>query len=283
MIGENSRFSAFTLERYSLGELTAEEKDRLESALALEPGLAERLAELRRSGGEILKRYPPERIIPRIQDRGASGNPRRFFRSSGRMDQSGKMDRSGKIKRSRLGPALLAVSAALLMIALPSLAALRNRRSDPALGDRAKGATELSVYLKPAPGNPGNSADLKLEDEAVLREGNTIQLAYMVNGDRYGVILSIDGRSVVTVHYPYGEGQSTRLVSGKRILLDEAYTLDDAPDYELFFFIIGDGPLDVGHILGSARELARNPKTARERSAALFKGYELKTFTLRKE
>lgn len=277
MIGENSRFSAFTLERYYLGELTAEEKDRLESALALEPGLAERLAELRRSGGEILKRYPPEKIIPGIQDRGASGNPRRFFRGPG------GTDRSGKIKRSRLGPALLAVSAALLLIALPSLAALRNRRSDPAPVDRAKGATELSVYLKPAPGNAGNSADLKLEDEAVLREGNTIQLAYMVNGERYGVILSIDGRSVVTVHYPYGEGQSTRLVSGKRTLLDEAYTLDDAPDYELFFFIIGDRPLDVGRILGSARELARNPKTARERSAALFKDYELKTFALGKE
>jgi hypothetical protein len=166
---------------------------------------------------------------------------------------------------------------------------LRSRRGDQALSDRAKGGTELRVYLKPAPGNlgnpgnPGNSGDLNLEDGAVLREGNTVQLAYMVNGERYGVILSIDGRSAVTLHYPYGEGQSTQLVSGRRTLLDEAYTLDDAPDYEIFFFIIGDRPLDLGRILGSAKELARNPRTAREGSAALFKGYEVKTFTLRKE
>jgi hypothetical protein len=279
MTGENSRFSALTLERYYLGELTAEEKDRVEAALALEQGLAERLDELRRSGGEILREYPPEKIIPGIQERGASGNFRSFFKGSG------SPARPGGTKKLRFGPALWAVSAAalLLMIALPSLAVLRSRRADPVLTDRAKGAVELSVYLKPAPGNSGNSADLRLEDGAVLREGNTIQLAYTVNGECYGVILSIDGRSVVTVHYPYGEEQSTRLVSGKRTLLDEAYTLDDAPDYELFFFIIGDRPLDIGHILGSARELARNPGTARERSAAVFKGYELKTFTLRKE
>jgi hypothetical protein len=254
----SGRVSDFTLERYLVGEVTAEEGNRIETALLkAESGLAGRLAELRRSNGEILGRYAPERIIPGIR---------------------------GKTGRSPARPsALWALCAAALILAvvLPSLLVSKTRRDDPALTERAKGGTELSVYLKPA--GSGNTADIKLTDEAVLREGNTIQLAYMVNGERYGVIFSIDGRSMVTVHYPYGAGQSTRLASGKRTFLEEAYTLDDAPDYERFFFIIGDKPLDVEDIVVSAKELARNPQTAPERSAAVFKGYELKTFTLRKE
>ncbi|MDR2102773.1 MAG: hypothetical protein LBP42_01580 [Treponema sp.] len=257
MVEEKSSFSALTLERYCLGEVTAEEKGRIEAALGADSLLAERLAELRRSDREILSRYPPKRIFPGIR---------------------------GKIRRpSPMAPIgwALAAAALILAAALPILAALQGRQADPLLTDRAKGGAELSIYLKPA--SSGAPSELKLAEKTILREGLTIQLAYMVEGERYGIIFSIDGRSAVTVHYPYGEGQSTRLVSGKRTFLDEAYTLDDAPDYELFFFIIGDKPLDMGNILDSARELARDPKTAPGRSAAVFKGYEVKTFTLYKE
>jgi hypothetical protein len=105
----------------------------------------------------------------------------------------------------------------------------------------------------------------------------------MAGAGSYGVIFSIDGRSAVTMHYPYGLSQSTRLIPGKRIALDEAYTLDDAPDYEIFFFVVSSKPLDVSGILKSAEQLARNPETALERSGAVFRGYEVKTLTLRKE
>jgi hypothetical protein len=136
------------------------------------------------------------------------------------------------------------------------------------------------VYLKTG------GEQTSLADRAVLHEGNTIQLAYTVNGrsgSRYGVIFSIDGRSTLTVHYPYAAEADTRLVTGKRTLLEEAYTLDDAPDYELFFFVIGDEPLNVPEILDSAWQLARSPETALERSLSVFKDYDIKTLTLCKE
>jgi hypothetical protein len=108
---------------------------------------------------------------------------------------------------------------------------------------------------------------------------------------RYGVIFSIDGRSAVTLHYPPVLGADTRLVTGKWTLLEEAYTLDDAPDYEVFFFVVGGEPLDVPVILNSARrfagqfagQLALNPKTALEQGRSFFKNYELKTVNLYKE
>jgi hypothetical protein len=85
------------------------------------------------------------------------------------------------------------------------------------------------------------------------------------------------------MHYPYVPGADTRLAAGKQTFLEEAYTLDDAPDYELFFLVIGDRPLDTSEILDSARQLARNPATALDRGRRLFKNHELTTLALRKE
>jgi hypothetical protein len=160
------------------------------------------------------------------------------------------------------------------------------------LEDRIKGSAEttgLRVYLK----TDGETA--ALADQAIVREGNTVQLAYTVNGQpdtrRYGVIFSIDGRSAVTLHYPPVLGADTRLVTGKWTLLEEAYTLDDAPDYEVFFFVVGDKPLDVPVILNSARQFAGrlagqfagDPEAALKQSPSVFKNYELKTVNVRKE
>jgi hypothetical protein len=125
-----------------------------------------------------------------------------------------------------------------------------------------------------------------LEDQALIREGNTIQLVYTVGteiaGDRYGVIFSIDGRGAVSLHYPYTPAGTTRLSVGKQTALEESYTLDDAPDYEMFFFVIAGTPLDAAAILRTAEELAREYGTGPERAAELFKPYEVKSLFLRK-
>jgi hypothetical protein len=52
------------------------------------------------------------------------------------------------------------------------------------------------------------------------------------------------------------------LEQGPRTLLSSSYELDDAPDFERFFFITSKSGIDVQTILKSAKELAKNPKTA---------------------
>jgi hypothetical protein len=110
-------------------------------------------------------------------------------------------------------------------------------------------------------------------------------LAYVLppGNEYYGVIFSIDGRSAVTMHYPYGQGQSSLLEAGKRTFLNEAYTLDDAPDFEIFFMVVSRRPLDTSLILKTAGVLAQNPETALRESAGAFKGYEVEALTIRKE
>jgi hypothetical protein len=278
--------SALMLERYHLGEVSAEEKTVVEAALAQDDRIARALADLEESDREIYRRFPPELMLREI---GKKINKPVIRRRA--VVQAEVSEVSNFHPGHRVFPLAWAVAAAvILVIALPLFFILRSSPGSVPVVDRIKGTAnspadafaELSIYLKSgiAPDAVGSS----LADDMVLHEGNTIQLAYMVSGggDHYGAIFSIDGRSALTTHYPYSEGGSTRLVTGKRIALDEAYTLDDAPDFEIFFFVVSDRPLDVRTVLESAKLLAQNPGTAAVRSRTVFKEYMLKTATVLK-
>jgi hypothetical protein len=246
--------SALLLERYNLGEVTPEERSFVETTLIKDSGLQKRLGAIRESDAVI--------------------------RGQGFVFPSVKA--AAKFRRPRLN-LVWGLAAAAVFAAVPffSIFVRSNFAAIPDVyGNRYKGKpeAELKAYLKT------DGEQVVPADQAILREGNTIQLAYTVQGsDRYGVIFSIDGRSVLTLHYPYTVEASTRLTAGKQTFLEEAYTLDDAPDYELFFFVIADKPVDVKAVLNSARQLARNPQSALERGFSVFKEYELKILNLRKE
>ncbi|MDR0487253.1 MAG: hypothetical protein LBG91_03295 [Treponema sp.] len=263
-----AHISQFLLERYRLGEIDTDEKLRVEAALANDSALAAALADLDRADQDFWQRFDQFNRLSRF--------------NRGRLVPETR-------KARRLRPSVvwgLCAAALVLVIALPVFILKNPAQSD--FGDRIKGTSaELSVYLK------GNSSggDIKLPDQAGISMGNTVQLAYRVQGDssgeQYGVIFSIDGRASVTMHYPYTLEQSTRLISGKLVPLDEAYTLDDAPDYEMFFFVVAGKPLEVKTILNTARQLAPkipgNTQKAMQQGTSAFKGCELQVLTLRKE
>jgi len=295
-MNDDTGVSAFLLERYHLGEVTPQEKLHVETTLG-ESALSASLAELDRADQDFLNKFPANFITqermykPRL--------PASYYEFPCTRRPKGGIGAEAQRKREENKGRALAwkkrrkilvwgLSAAALALILP-LFVLRNFIPS-SYDDRLKGSSverlkpELSVYLK------GNSAgaETKLRDQAGIRTGNTVQLAYKVqgedSGERYGVIFSIDGRSSVTLHYPYTAGQSTRLVSGKAVPLEEAYTLDDAPDYEIFFFVVGDKPLKTEDVLNTAKNLAGqiagNPQKAERQGSAAFKDHGVKTLTL---
>ena len=226
--------SAFTLERYRLGELPNGDREALEEILSVDATIRSRLLALDESDRELRLCYPLPPAVP--------------------------------VKRPlrRLSARALIAAALLICFLLPLVYFLRIHSTAELTGglslaldsslERPKGfvpeGAELSIYLKGQEESP-------LRKEARLREGNTVQLAYIAPaGERYGVIFSIDGRSAVTMHYPYRKGQSSLLVSGKRTFLSEAYTLDDAPDYELFVMVLSGEPLNVEAVLWEAQRMA---------------------------
>jgi hypothetical protein len=264
------RISKLMLERYNLGEVTDEEKSIVSNALNENNGvsLAKQLEELKLSDAQIREKYFSKKadIIQAVSL--IKKEPAKLF----------------------IKPFALVAAALLVFISLPLFI---NRFQFFYPEDRAKGNglnaqnAIFNIYLKKNTEN--NASYVQLKDMSYVYNGDTIQLVYGIQGKYYGIIFSVDGRNVVTLHYPYTDTaeQGTALVSGTAIELDEAYTLDDAPYYEIFFFLISDKPVDTKNILLKAKKLAKdssgNPDSAVKLGTSLFKNYEVKTISLLKE
>src|SRR5690606_19161898 len=72
----------------------------------------------------------------------------------------------------------------------------------------------------------------RLGEGATARAGDVLQVSYVAAGRRRGAVLSIDGRGVVTLHFPERAGAATELVQEGAVPLAHAYELDDAPAFE---------------------------------------------------
>jgi hypothetical protein len=294
---DKPRVSMLMLERYHLGEIGARDRELVEAELLGEDaGARDRLSALIASDRELRLRYPAGSFA--VVNRPASGGG---VLGGGAMGGAAALryflsTRKRPLLRGLCAAAIIG-AALFLCVLFPVLYFHRGEgRGGPVAAvagsaagtDRLKGAEvprepELFVYLKDD-SSDSRFPEVELQDEALLREGNTVQLAYTLppGGERYGVIFSIDGRSVVTLHYPYRAGQSALLTVGKKTFLREAYTLDDAPELEIFFMVVSDTPLEPGEVLGTAGRLARNPRGALAESEHVFSGYEVETVIIRK-
>jgi len=111
----------------------------------------------------------------------------------------------------------------------------------------------------------------RLEQDTVVHAGDVIQLRYTPAAG-YGVIASLDGAGVVTLHFPLRETRR----GGDRgapetATLPHAYALDDAPRFERFFFITANDPVDVQQTLAALRAL-RDATTAPPRRSSSPRG-----------
>jgi hypothetical protein len=121
-----------------------------------------------------------------------------------------------------------------------------------------------------------------LENGDAVAERSNLQVGYVAGTNQYGTILSIDGRGTVTLHFPVSAGADQSLEGGGEVLLPFSYALDDAPDFERFFFVISENPFSVNEVLEAARNLAEEPHTAKSQDLRLTKGLEQTSLLLLK-
>ncbi|MDR0909693.1 MAG: hypothetical protein LBM77_07995 [Spirochaetaceae bacterium] len=213
------RISDLLLERYNLGEVTRKERRLVERSLVLDASLNERL----------------ERINAH-----AKTQRRKVFYFPYSLRAFAPLRENYKY--------ILSAAVLLFAIGLP-ITIFSTHHSAPAIqeiaGERVKGTgisgPELRLFVQ-----GGTTA----ADNSSLHAGDTVQLAYAAPGgkDCYGVIFSLDGNGVETLHFPATEDSSTKLETGRQVFLSESYTLDDAPEFEDFYFITSDAPIDIKNI-----------------------------------
>jgi hypothetical protein len=225
-----TRTPEWLVERLHQGELPPAEAAAVRARLEQEGGLA-RLEALARDDARFAEAYPPGPAVGEIRRRAAAhgearARPRRIF---------------------LIAVPLAAAAAAIVALRLPGHP-LRGGDEDV----RLKGSSpHLVVHRRTADADPE-----ALARGARVRAGDVLQLSIVSAGLPYGVVVSVDGRGVVTRHGP-GDGPAAAPLSPQgAVPLDHSYRLDDAPAFERFFLVTGGSPFPVEPVLEAVRRLA---------------------------
>jgi hypothetical protein len=237
--------SDWRLERLAQGELDDAAARALERDLGADE-TRRRLDEIAASNQEILARLPPDQVGVAIRRRLAEA-------------------KQGRPVRGRLMMALVPLVAAAGLFGFASIsrqAAVTGPAEEIIL---VKGSTRLLAYRAES----GTRAT-RLAEAARVRPHDSIQLSYVAGEARYGMILSLDGRGVVTQHWPLHPAASAELIKAGEVRLPRSYELDEAPSaFERFFFVTAMGPFSQTDVLDAARTLARTPAEARRKALVL--------------
>ena len=272
----NEHISELDWERFVLGELPEERSRVLRELLLGDPQLQQKVENLNRSNREDLARYPAGSVVPGIRERSrrehSDPTPERTSR------------RSPLLKRFLVLSPALAAALILIFVVLPARktglapgpgGSFSDDQTIKGTGGLDLSQTHLLVFRQ------RDREVEQLTTGQTARAGDVMQLAF-VSTERYGVILSIDGRGTVSLHFPDRAEAGTGLEPNKRIPLPQAIELDDAPSFERFFFVTSAVPIDVRAVLLSAADLARDPRRAEETDLTLPSGLGQTSFLVHK-
>lgn len=258
-----TKVPALQLERLALGELPEGQRAATVARLG-EAGEAE-LAALRASNAEILAEHPAARVGAEVRRRAA-------------------LRRAPARRAVWYGLPAVAAAAVVVVVLWPE-----GQVNVPAPGGEAGGFV---------PAEPGETRIKGLEPHLLLhrqvddhaeqlqepaqaRAQDVLQVSYVAAGAAHGVIASLDGGGVVTLHFPGAPTGSTALAAEGAVRLGQAYELDDAPEFERFVFVTAAAPLDPARVQEALRALAGAPDAA-TRPLALPPTWQQRSFLVRK-
>lgn len=236
------------LERYLLGELTAEERGRVEQALVADPRVKSRLDAIEADTARTLETHPPARVAASVKAQ-ASTSPRAADR------------------RWLLPIFGLSVAVAVALVVWP-----RATTDEDVLREKG-GAAALSVFRMTSQGPQ------PLVDGARVHAGEVVQARYRVDQPGYAIVLSFDALGQVTIHAP-AHGSDTATDAGA-FSTERSFELDATPGFERFILVTSSEPLSIDATRTAAQALAKSSdpqhgplqlsKNTHERSLVLVK------------
>ena len=277
------------LEMDALGEAPADRHDQIEA----DPELRRRVEFLGEANEAFLEDHPADDMVPRIRERllrdsltaertctlwddqrftglsrGAGTStgqepqgPREPHEPVGRPGASA-VDRGGPFRRAqapRLVLGFAGAAAAAIVVLVAALLAGGEARLDD--GVRTKGLEpRLNVYRLVGYDGDGNAQVATVDSGEQVPHFTDLQVSYIAAGKPYGAIFSVDGRGTITLHHPIHADATPRLQPFGEIYLPDGFRLDDAPDFERFYFVTSPDPFDVRELLVLVEAQYRSPR-----------------------
>lgn len=96
----------------------------------------------------------------------------------------------------------------------------------------------------------------QLRAPARADSGDVLQVSYVAAGAPHGVVASLDGAGVVTLHFPRDPGGSTALQQGGAVRLAQSYELDAAPGFERFVLVTAEAPIDPSRVVAALKAVS---------------------------
>jgi hypothetical protein len=229
------------IERLALADLDRESAANLRSNLEA-TGQIGRLAEIEASNAAILAAHPPAVVFEEVRKRLAQ-------REVPGSSTSHKGHRW--LPWSSLLFGATAIAALALVIRPAPKPGENATHTAPSEGPEIitlKGLRpHLIIYKKTA------SGPARLTDKSPVHPGDTLQVAYVAAGRRFGVVVSQDARGSVTFHLPTDGSQATPLATQGETAASNAFELDDSPGFERFVFVTSDEPFQTSTVFEALR------------------------------
>lgn len=256
------------LEKYILRELNETDNREVERAIRENTEVARRIEELKKSNEEIIAAYSPEYFMNLLENRlnierkEPKRSPKKYF------------------PVFKLATFASAAFCAIFIVILNLPPLFETENVNNFMGNevvRIKGETTFKIYQK------------HFDDFENMKEGSQVenydnlQLSYLAGTDNYGIIFSIDGRGIVTLHYPYSENTVPKLDKKGEIFLQYSYQLDDAPEFERFFFITSEKTFEVSRIIKKTENLIAGGILGKKGSLNLSEDFSESSILLLKE
>ncbi len=247
------------LRRLAADDLSDQERKAVRAAVAEDPALAARLAEIRAADDAFLAARPFEAVKDELFARAALV-PNEAVSGPGFFART--------FSRRAVFWSLAAVATALVLgVLLPDEGEVASTNvTDPDRpANRLKGAAALEAWLD-VEGHPQ-----RVEHGVALAAGDRLQFKITTTRTHLA-LLGVDGTGTVSRYVPVGGDVSADFVPGNARPLSDALVLDDAPGPEVFVAFLSDEPLLVEDLERALHDLldARGAAAVRDATPEMF-------------
>ncbi len=276
-----SKLPGWKLERYVLGELPQEELQEIDQRREEDPEIDSAVKEIEESNRHILSSYPTTEMVAQIRKK-AAHTPNQETPQSSSFSENDSTPEKHITHPSFALPRILipaaAAAALALFIMFSGHISFFGTPGDNGTGQIQGIEGESGIRLKGMePGiqifRKNGEAVEQLQPGTQASQGDLLQIGFVAPQYEYAVLFSVDGRGVVTLHSPENLSASTEITDKGRVLLDSAYRLDDAPQYERFYLITSTIRISAENIVNRARAYIQSqgsfPTTSTKLNSAL--------------